>query len=118
MTQVEAFCARQYPVLQMELFCVLDNIYVCIFMYIIWAMGMAPITLFCKSNGLFKNMFNILHFFETNSILVLPLFQREMQAKQKQELFPIVSGSHSFAISVPQSFTVKEFKELLMLFTS
>lgn len=74
MTQVEAFCARQYSELQMEIFCVLHNIHVYIFIYINWAVSIACITLLFKMNKLFQNVFNILPFFETNSFIVLPLF--------------------------------------------
>lgn len=85
MTQVEAFCARQYPTLQMELFCILHNIHVCIFIYINGAMSMVSITVFCKSNKLFQNMFNILYFFETNSFIALPLFQPSLPPKEKHK---------------------------------
>lgn len=85
MTQVEAFCARQYSTLQMELFCVLHNIHVCIFIYINWAVSMASITLFCKSSKLFQNMFNILYFFETNSFIALPPFQLSLPPKEKHK---------------------------------
>lgn len=85
MTQVEAFCARQYPTLQMELFCVLHNIHVCIFIYINWAGSMASITLFCKSSKWFQNMFNILYSFGTNSFMALPLFQLSLPPKEKHK---------------------------------
>lgn len=58
--------------------------------------------------------------FEINFFLgfsPFPFLSRETSAKEKQpksDGFPIVSGSHSFGISVHQNFTVKEFKELLM----
>lgn len=100
----------------MELFCILGNIHICIFM------SMAPITLFCKSSELFKNMLNMLSSFEINSSLVLSplpqglpsLLKRNWcQRETRVMAFPIVSGSHSFGISVHQHFVVKDYKELL-----
>lgn len=85
MTQVEAFCARQYPTLQMELFCVLHNIHVCIFIYMNWAVSMASITLYCKSSKLFQKRLNILYFFETNSFIALPLLQLSLPPKEKHK---------------------------------
>lgn len=95
----------------MELFCILGNIHICIFM------SMAPITLFCKSSQLFKNMLNMLSSFEINSALVSPPFpsfkEKLMPKRNKSYNFPIVSGSHSFGISVHHHSIVKESKELL-----
>lgn len=86
MTRVEAFCSKQYPILQMELFCIRGNIHTCIFM------SVTPITVFCKSSALFKNMLNMLSSFENNSFLVSPLppsFQEKPKPKRNELwLFP------------------------------